>query len=169
MNSLKQWPRYDEMKGLLFVRDADRNANSAVDSLVDHIYRNWNIKLSKDGAIKQDADGVKIGFFIFPGQGIDGHFLDGALEDFCLDLFHDDEGGLDSPSLKSLVDSFIERLRAKRGKGFKTEHKNHLFLLLSSTDKAVGRKIGEAAKTGVFDFKNAKLEPLKKLILQMND
>ena len=169
MKNFKLYENYDEMKGFLFISDADKDGNAAADSFIDHIGRNWDVKLSREKNMGKDSLGVNIGFYIFPGKDTSDNYLNGALEDLCVNLLCIEEGTLGLSSLRSSIDSFMDEIVRKRDAPFKSEHKNRLYLFLSSTDKAVGKKIGQAAKVGAFDFSSPKLAQLKKLILQMQE
>ena len=77
----------------------------------------------------------------------------------------------DSPSKLTEVDMavirFMDKIISIRGKGFRTPHKNKLHTYFASTDKFVGQKIGEAAKSGCFDFEHKELQFLKNAILAL--
>ncbi len=47
MKNYKNYSDYDAMKGFLFVRDADNNPESAVNSMIGNIKDVWHIKLEK--------------------------------------------------------------------------------------------------------------------------
>ena len=49
LNDIKNLPKYDEMKGFLIVRDAERDANSAVQSMQMQINRTWGVNIDDVG------------------------------------------------------------------------------------------------------------------------
>ncbi|MBQ1510043.1 MAG: hypothetical protein IIZ54_04000 [Selenomonadaceae bacterium] len=167
LNDIKNLPKYDEMKGFLIVRDAERDANSAVQSMQMQINRTWGVNIDATGAIKTTADDMKVGFFLLPGFNEQGNFADGTLEDLCLDIICDSSDPISAKDLLKCTDEYIDCVTEKRKKNLIWVHKNRLHSYLSATDKFVGDKLGEAAQKGAFDFSSKKLAPLKEMIFQM--
>ena len=168
LKTIKAIPNYEYVKGFLLVRDAEKDADAATLSLLDHIRRTWGIELSKNGDIETTEEGVKIGFFLFPGMQNDGGFRNGTLEDLCWQIVRVSNENVSTETLTDITERHLEHIVSLRGK-MKKPHKNKLHMFLSSTDRFVDKKIGEAAKADAFDFSNEKMERLKDLILQMQD
>ena len=167
LNDIKQLPKYDDMKGFLIVRDAEGKADDAVKSLQLQIKKTWNIDIDDTGTLQTTNDGIKIGFFLLPGFDEQGNFINGTLEDLCLDIIGDIDEPLSASNLLQYTDEYIDCIIKKRGQSMKWLHKNRLHMYFSSTDKFVGDKLGEAAKKGAFDFSGSKLSHLKEMIFQM--
>lgn len=167
--TIKSIPDYSSVKGILFVRDAEKSAKDAGLSLINNIEKIWNVRLDSDGLIKEGNDNKKIGFFLLPGKDSNGKFRDGTLEDLLVDLFKVPNSEFTKTSkLLVSVNDYISVLNNKlRESSLRTPHKNRLHLLLNSTDRYVGLKIGEACKKGAFDFDDPSLDDLKRLILEM--
>lgn len=168
LKTIKAIPDYEYTKGILLVRDAETNANAAVDSLIEHIERTWDIQMPPNGDIQTNADNIRIGFFLFPGMDENGKFLNGTLEDLCWDLIKNLKENISVHDLQQETEDHLRNIIAIRG-AMRKYHKNRLHVLLSSTDKFVDQKIGEASQAGAFDFSNGKMSRLKELILQMQD
>lgn len=168
LKTIKAIPNYEYVKGILIVRDAEKNADAATVSLLDHIQRTWGIELSKNGDIGINEDGMKIGFFLFPGLQKDGTFENGTLEDLCWKIVRVSNENISTDNLIDITERHLDHIVSLRGK-MKKPHKNKLHLLLSSTDRFVDTKIGEAARANAFDFSGEGMERLKELILQMQD
>ena len=164
----KEYSNYNYVKSLLFIRDADNDAERAVKSIQNHIATIWNVNLDYIGDFQTDKDNVKIGFFIMPGLNENKIFRNGTLEDLCTDILNIEEKSINSSDIIFQVNNYIKNIENLRTKNFKTPHKNRLHLCFSSTDKFVGSKIGEAAKKGAFNFHSDKLDRLKELILKMS-
>ena len=167
LENLKMYPHYEDMKGFLIVRDAERDARGAVSSVKHHVKQVWGLDLGDDGEIGISAEGIKIGYYLLPGLDEGGSFVNGTLEDLCVDIIAGSSCSTSAEELMSITDSCMLSLIESRGKEFICPHKNRLHLYLSATDKYVGAKVGEAASWGAFDLASPKLSQLKKLILQM--
>ena len=162
MKLFKNYDHYEDMKGFLFIRDADNNPASAVASMVGNIRDVWGVKLDRTGNFKIDSEGVKLGFFIFPGLDNLGNFRKGTLEDLCIETFKPVVGN--NQNILGLVNEHLEKLN-DIGIAFKTPHKNRLHLCLDSTNDFLGDKIGESAKKHAFDFSSDKFDILKSRII----
>lgn len=162
MKNYKNYSNYGAMKGFLFIRDADNNPVSAIDSMVGNIKDVWGVQLDRSGNFKTDAEGVKIGFFIFPGLDDYGKYRAGTLEDLCTEIFNSADGN--TQAILSLVEEHMKKLNDINIK-FKTPHKNKLHLCLDSTNDFLGDKIGESARKNAFDFSSDKISVLKSRII----
>ena len=167
LNDIKQFPKYDDMKGFFIVRDAEGDANAAIKSLQSQIKNTWDIDIDNTGTIQTTDDGIKVGFFLLPGFDEQGNFINGTLEDLCLDIICDIDEPISANNLLQCSDEYIDCITKKRGKSMKWLHKNRLHMYFSSTDKFVGDKLGEAAKKGAFDLSSPRLSRLKEMIFQM--
>ena len=159
MKNFKNYDSYEFVKSILFVRDADNNAESAVDSFVGNIRDVWNLKLDRIGNFKIEDD-KKIGFFIFPGLDENGKYRNGTLEDLCTEVLKV------SDCILPLVENHIKKLGEEKII-LKTPHKNRLHLCLDSTNDFIGAKIGASSERGAFNFSHDKFSILREKILQM--
>lgn len=166
---MKLYPRYSNyncIKSFLFVRDADKNAQSAIDSMRFNISDVWQVMLDKSGNIQQSPDGLNIGFFIFPGFDESGNYRDGTLEDLCVDILRMEPESM--KTISSLVAVHMEQVVSQTQTKFKTPHKNRLHLIFGSTNDFVGSKIKDVANKHAFDFASATLDTLKGRIISMS-
>lgn len=164
MKLFKNYDHYEDMKGFLFIRDADNNPAGAVDSMIGNIRDVWGVNLERTGNFKMDAENVKLGFFIFPGLDNFGNFRKGTLEDLCTETFKPVIGN--NHNILDLVKEHMDKLK-DIGIHFKTPHKNQLHLCLDSTNDFLGDKIGESAKKHAFDFSSDKFSILKERIIDL--
>ena len=170
LKMIKSFPNYQTVKGILIVRDAEKDAKAACNSLIDIIQQIWGVKIDSDGTIKISDDDIKIGFFLLPGFDDSGNYRNGTLEDLCLEILNPmEKENISVDNILTSVNKYLNTIIAMRKKEMTMPHKNQLHLFFSSTDKFVSAKIGEAAKYGAFDFSHPKLNSLKEMILQMQD
>lgn len=157
---LKVTPGFDEVKTLLIVRDAERDANAAIRQIRTALEKNaftapdgphWWVK-------DEENNGIHIGFLLFPG--CDEAPMAGTLEDLCAFILKEPA----PPKLLEVVDRFLDQLKTERGRDFVHRFKTRLHTCLAVSDKYVGMKIGEAAKAGAFDWSDERLTPLREFI-----
>ncbi|WP_208872576.1 DUF3226 domain-containing protein, partial [Fretibacterium fastidiosum] len=153
---LKVTPGFDEIKTLLIVRDAERDASSAVRQIRTALENNGFS--APDGPHRwvkdEENNGIHIGFLLFPG--CDEAPMAGTLEDLCAFILKEPA----PPKLLEVVDRFLDQLKTERGRDFVHRFKTRLHTCLAVSDKYVGMKIGEAAKAGAFDWSDERLTPL---------
>ena len=167
LKNIKMYPKYEDMKGFLIIRDAEKDAKAAIDSVKYHVKQVWGLDLDDGGKIKVSDDGMKVGFYLLPGMNTEGKYENGTLEDLCFEIIDSCSENGAAEAILSRTEKYLGELREFRGKQFNQPHKNRLHLYLSSTDSYVGAKVGEATRWGAFDLSSSKLDPLRKLILQM--
>lgn len=157
---LKQTSGFDKVKTLLIVRDAERDASSAVRQIRTALENNGFS--APDGPHRwvrdEENNGIHIGFLLFPG--CDEAPMAGTLEDLCAFILKEP----DPPKLLEVVDRFLDQLKTERGRDFVHRFKTRLHTCLAVSDKYVGMKIGEAAKAGAFDWSDERLTPLREFI-----
>lgn len=156
---------YHEMKGFLVVRDAEKDAVGAGCSLKESFSKAFGICISDNGDFFVSDNGIKYGFVLLPGKGEDGAYHNGTLEDLCCSII--DEDAEIKNRIFEYIDYFLEGTGNLHRVPFKTPHKNKLHAYFSGTNFFVGMKIGEAAKSGCFNFSSQKLEFLRKAILEL--
>lgn len=156
---------YSSMKSILVVRDAEQSATQAVVSLQESFRNAFDVEVPSDGSFVMNADGIRVGFYLFPGWK-DGHFQDGTLEDLCDNILRDVKGEAGASYLQVSADKYLAHVLEQKG-SFRRRHKNRLHTILSGTDRFVGLKIGEAAKVGAFDFEAEEMKELNERICEM--
>ena len=157
---LKVTPGFDEVKTLLIVRDAERDASSAIRQIRTALEKNAFTAPDSPHQWVTDRKNkdIEIGFLLFPV--CHGTPVAGTLEDLCAFILKEP----DPPKLLEAVDRFLDQLKTERGRDFTHRFKTRLHTCLAVSDKYVGMKIGEAAKAGAFDWSDERLTPLREFI-----
>lgn len=157
---LKVTPGFDEVKTLLIVRDAEKDASAAVQQVRTALKHNGFAAPDRPHQWVTDKGNkdIDIGFLLFPA--CHEAPIAGTLEDLCLSILK----GPDAPKLLEAVDRFLERLERERGRDFTRRFKTRLHTCLAVSDDYVGMKIGEAAHAGAFGWSDEKLTPLREFI-----
>ena len=156
-------PGFENLKSISIVRDADTNAKSAFDSVVNVLKKNNQAAPDNIGTFRK-KDGRKYGIFILPGGKSRG-----MLETLCLELM------ADHPALQC-VDDFFECLtltfknpQKHAGKIIKkprNSDKSKMKAFLASLEKDVP-SLGVAACKGYINFECPNLNDLKKFIAEI--
>lgn len=161
---LRVRPGFSRLKRLLVIRDAEKSADRAVQSVCDALYeggflgsasghknRPPNSKLIRYRY--STFDRLSVGVVILPWEDAQ----EGTLEDLCLAMIKDEmQASLD------LAQDFTERAAAVAP--LRHPHKSRLHAYLSIHDKCVGMKIGEAAKLGAWDWQSPKAASLRRML-----
>jgi len=157
LKALSLSPNYETAKTLLICRDAETDAQAAIQSIRSSLDKN---NLPSPGGPFDWADGVKrVGFVLSPGVGSDGGILNGTLEDLCYAL-------LDNKNpIMACVDSFLA-CAASSGSAIRWPHKSKLHAYFAVT-KYVGLKLGEAARAGALDWEKEVFDPYVRMIREM--
>ena len=128
---LKVTPGFDEIKTLLIVRDAEKDANAAIQQIRTALENNgfsapdgphWWVK-------DEENNGIHIGFLLFPG--CDEAPMAGTLEDLCAFILKEPA----PPKLLEVVDRFLDQLKTERGRDFVHRFKTRLHTCLAVSDK----------------------------------
>lgn len=159
--TFKNFSGYENIETIVIARDAEVNSTGAVESIktaLRHVGLPEPVK-----HCEFVGSNPKVAYILFPG------FLDvtsecevlssGTLEDLCLKIVENDP-------IFECVDKYIACLQTK-GVVLTHQHKTKLHAFLAGKSDFVGLKIGEAAKAGAWDWNHSKLEPFKKLIMEM--
>lgn len=156
MKNLTNMDNFETVKQILVIRDAETNADGAVDS-VRTSFRNNGFPVPEKCCVWNREGSIATAFVLFPS--CDENPVNGTLEDLCWDIIHKKDG-----NVKEDVASFIDEVKANYNSISSHEHKCRLHAYLSTNDKYVSLKIGEAATAGAFDWNSEELLPLKQVI-----
>lgn len=156
---LKNADGFQNIKSLIVIRDAERNAEEAIEQ-VQKAFSVANLPVPKEIGKYNDGENLKTGFVLFPTCDIS--YKNGTLEDLCLDILAEKN----AKNTLADIDEFIAKLERERNRTFPHKFKAKLHTYFSVTDKFVSLKIGEAAKAGAFDWNSKKLEPLRNFLLE---
>ena len=128
---LKVTPGFDEVKTLLIVRDAEKDANAAIQQIRTALENNGFS--APDGPHRwvkdEENNGIHIGFLLFPG--CDEAPMAGTLEDLCAFILKEPA----PPKLLEVVDRFLDQLKTERGRDFVHRFKTRLHTCLAVSDK----------------------------------
>ena len=144
---------YDQVKTILVIRDAEKDAHGATQSITDAFRRN-NFSCASGPNVLSKEGTPRTGFTLFPS--CNDKLENGTLEDLCLRTLSKEQSRDILLKADSLVKEFC----------FKRPHKNLLHTYFSLTDKYVALKIGEATKAGAFDLMHPEVESLRNFMAQ---
>ncbi len=152
---------YDEVESIVIVRDAEENAQSAIDSIKSAL---GNDKLGNDKLpvpckpfTFQSESGKNTAYMIFSDPSESSR---GTLEDLCLAMVKDQP-------VFECIDSFFECVNEKIESGTELTHlhKRKVRCYLSTANlNCVGANIGEAAERGAWNIDHQALLPFKQII-----
>lgn len=158
---------YQYVESVLIIRDAECDAQRAIESLKNSIHEAFQLQISDSGSFENTEDKKRIGFALLPGLNSTGSYQNGTLEDLCVRIIKNTDLQSKLNEIDTAVTQFMEQIVSIRKKAFRTPHKNKLHTYFASTDKFVGQKIGEAAKSGCFDFEHKELQFLRDAIFML--
>lgn len=160
--SIKNWTlvsKFSQIKTYGVIRDAEKDSESAIQS-VRHSFSNIQLHTSEQCfQLKRNKNGPDTIFGILPGIKTNNKWENGTLEDLCLKILVDEQ----SVSKMDCVDEYLNLTQNKHKYEITHLHKSRLHTFLSSNDKYIGSKIGEAARIGAFDFENDILSNFKNM------
>lgn len=158
LRALAATENFDIVKGIAVIRDAETNASGAQQSIIGSLS---NCGISGD-LISSNP------YYLFPYKDINGIWQNGTLEDLCIDIVADNVyNEVSACKLLPCCNTFLETIKNLRGGEFPRKHKNLLHTYFSATNKFVDLKIGEAAKSGAFNWQHQKLNELKEFLLTL--
>jgi hypothetical protein len=150
-------PNYKKVPAILIVRDAETNAESAIQSIKNSLERN-NFCVPEE-PYSYCSGNPSIEFAILPGDiDSDGKYFSGALEDLCMLTITPD-------SILKHVDEFLKTVQKEEK--LTHFHKSRLHSYLAVKNKFVGMKIGEAAKAGAWNWEHPAFSKLRKAMLDI--
>lgn len=156
--NLKNTEGFLDAASLLIIRDAERNAQQAVQQIQGALQSAELVVPKKPCAWALGKPAV--GFLLFPACS--DIVENGTLEDLCLQILKEEQSDI----ILDDVDKFMESLKENRNREFPHEFKTKLHTYFSVTDDYVTMKIGEAARAGAFDWNNDKLSTLRDFIME---
>ncbi len=155
ITALKTQENFETVKTLIIVRDAEDDATSAVTS-IKGAFQEAEFPIPEKSYMFKSSGEKKSAFIIFPGPGENK----GTLENLCLATLKRDD------PILICTEQFLDCVR-RQNNSFSHEHKNKLHSYLSGTNKYKGLKIGEAAKSGAWDWNNKVMKPFREIITKM--
>lgn len=148
---ITQSPDFSKVSSIGVVRDADANADSALQSVQDAL-RDANLPLP-DKPLSLAEGAIRVAVLIAPYDKPSG-----AIEDVCLESVAGDAAmGCAQDYLNCIKDSVAESEQPNNLR------KARLQAFLASR-KQPGKRLGEAAEAGYWDFDHIAFEPFKRLL-----
>jgi len=158
IGNLMRTEGFEMVKHILVLRDAETDANKAVD-MVQSAFRMNGLPVPAQAHIwKKETNSTETAFTLLPACNEEP--FSGTLEDLCWDILVDEHAG----EMRTDVISFINEIKKNYGTVTVHEHKSRLHTYFSINEAYISLKIGEAAKAGAFNWESEKLEGLKELI-----
>jgi hypothetical protein len=155
LEALRLRPKYETVKSVTIIRDAEQDAQAAAMSVVNSLRSTGFYYASKANTVSEGGF-PKTGFVLFPACNENSE--NGTLEDLCLSTLSQKN----ADEVLGVVASAVKNFK------FKRPHKNYLHAYFSLTDEYVGLKIGEAAKALAFNFESSKIASLKRFLAQIS-
>lgn len=161
LSGFKLFPDYEKVETIVILRDAEKNALSAVDSIKSSLKKEGFAVPKKPCEFTSSSP--RIAYMVLPGFGKDIEGKDflpaGTLEDLCIEIVNNDP-------IIECVDQYLQCVQYKNSK-LAHPHKAKLHAYLAGKNEYVGLKIGEAAKARAWDWEHQKLKPFKQVIMAM--
>ena len=155
--NLKNIDKFDQVKSLAIIRDAERDYAKACQEVHSSLNKCGFESSECCGAWVHDPSGLKVGFMLFPLNNSAG-----TLEDLCLRILSENN----NKNILSTIESFLDVMESSYGRSYRRKHKNKLHTYLSSSDEYVTMPLGTASSAGAFDWDSDELESLKCFLVE---
>ena len=159
ISNLQNMEHFEEVERILVIRDAEKSVQKAENS-VKKAYKMNGLPVPAQCCEWAKTDDIATAYVLMPS--CDKAPIPGALEDLCWNILGDNSNT--QTGIREDVQQYIDDVKKKYATIRSHEHKSRLHVWLSSHDKYVSLKVGEAAQKGAFDWKSEKLDALKELI-----
>lgn len=144
---------FEQVRGLLIVRDAECDAEAAQRSIRTALTNARLPQCHQKAYQYLEYEDLRIGTVIFP----DSRAASGTLEDLCLAMIPPKQR-----DKMNLTESFAQQ--ADQLESLTYPHKTRLHAYLSIQNKLVGLKIGEAARAGAWDWHSPEVADFKRML-----
>lgn len=156
---LKNMEGFEQVKTILIIRDAERNATTSMKQIQSNLQKN-GIPVPETTYCWQ-GETLKVGFLLFPT--CNSTVQVGTLEDLCLSILKENNNQV----IIHEIIAFMKNLENNYNRTFPHEFKTKLHSYFSITDDFVSMKIGEAARAQAFDWNHENLIPIKNFLLEI--
>lgn len=159
---LIKMPGFSMVKSILIVRDAETSPQGAKDSICSTLNNNGYRSPNKSGEIVMGSDNVMIAYMLFPSCDEKGNEA-GTLEDLCLRIISEPN----HDNVLNEIDDYLSVMKSKYSMNYPRIHKNKLHMLISSYDKYVGAKVGEAGQRGLYNWHSEHLSKMRDIMYKL--
>lgn len=159
LRQLQMLSGFEEVETLVVARDAERNANGAVTSMIAQL---TNAGLPAPTAPFTFTDTpLRVAYMIFPGYSASDptQLENGTLEDLCLRTIAGDP-------VMPCVENFLQSVQAT-GEPMPRPHKSSLYTYLAGKQALTGLKLGEAARVGAWPWDHPAFAPYRDTVRAM--
>ena len=153
---------FKSVKSIVILRDSDQDMENAEKSITEALRRAGYAvpsKLCEIAIPKGYEKHPRTAYVLMPGITT---VVSGCLEDLCLDILRNP-----NDVRMSIAQNAINEIEQSKELKLKNPSKNKLYTYFSLTDNLYGCKIAEAVGRKAFDFESLKLEPLRKLLIEI--
>ena len=155
--SLKNMDKFDRVKSLAVIRDAEKDYEKACQEVCRSLKKCGFVSSERCGTWVRDSSGLKVGFMLIPLNNSAG-----TLEDLCLRILSENN----NKNILSTIESFLDVMESSYERSYHRKHKNKLHTYLSSSDKYVTMLLGTASSAGAFDWGSDELESFKSFLTE---
>ena len=155
--SLKNMDKFDRVKSLAVVRDAEKDYEKACQEVRRSFEKCGFASSERSDTWIRDSSGLKVGFVLFPLNNSAG-----TLEDLCLRILSENN----NKDILSTIESFLDVMESSYGRSYRRKHKNKLHTYLSYSDEYVTMPLGTASSAGAFDWDSDELASLKCFLVE---
>ena len=159
---LTKMPGFSVVKSILILRDAEKDSQGAKESIRSTLLNSGFKAPEGPGQVVDGKNGPSIAYMLFPSCNEIGE-ENGTLEDLCLKIISESN----SDEIREEVDKYLSVMKGKYSMEYPRIHKNILHLMISSYDKYVDAKAGEAGQRGMYDWDSIHLRKLRDLMYRM--
>ena len=160
LKAIKTYYGYTKVSSLLVIRDAERDAKRAEQS-IQSAFMGAGFPAPRHPCSWESDSSLKTGFLLFPS--CNSNSQEGTLEDLCLSILKENN----NETILQEIQKFLDVLKREHKREFPHEFKSKLHTYFSVTDDFVSLKIGEAAMAGAFDWNHPRLHPLRDFLLEL--
>lgn len=159
LQQLRLMPHFSRLKSIAIIRDAEGNSKAAEQSIQGALRKNGFPEPTRPLEIAE-MDGVRIAYAMFPS--LSSKKENGTLEDLCIRIINKEK--IECDELPDEADRYLKDLETKYGIVHSRYHKNHLHTIMSSVDRFVTCKVGEAARAGLFNWQSEEFDEFKVML-----
>ena len=159
---LRLMPHFSRLKSIVIIRDAEGNAEAAEQSIKGALRKTELPEPTRPLEITE-RNGLKLAYAMFPS--LSSKKENGTLEDLCLRVLSKEK--IECDKLPDEANKYLKDLESKYGIIHSRYHKNHLHTIMSSVDRFVTCKVGEAARDGLFNWQSEEFNEFKEMLLEI--